>query len=714
MIEWLVRSLMMALLASFAGVVASTCDEGVCEPSAVDPFTWARLGERAGDVEAYLALEDEETRGLLSTLAPSLKEVKAEMEVWNSKYDKWYRTTLPEGSWDGTVLLDNDKAVVLNATTFCAPEQAGQMGVGSVAMCGGTVAMLLDCTGGERYDLYVGPRHAVVKVDTDCFWSMSLSPDGRALVYTKMTDAIGAQAGRAVALHIAEDGSTTEPQHVLGEGDVSLDYWVRSLSSSHFVVVEMPLMSTQVYIGAYDDFSLVQVSLPYSGDVVVGAVTDTFCPTPTYFAAGEDGWIVRVDGEGVATEAYAGVEGASVDGVWSCGCDAHPVARLRNFDGTTSLVQFTGERSWRTLRTSDNLVPAEEFWAGYGVGTLMRTSAASPLPVWETSGVAPPVECSLTCSAGRASLTCEDRGPDPFAVERGEIEGVPYYMVRPPVAPVGYLFEAYGAYGSTSRPSFAAYRLAMVALNYTLVQLNPRGSGIDRTSWSEGRGALKSKTFEDIAAVMRFFRDADPGVPTILHGWSAGGLAATATGLLYPELVDVVWGEAPFVDVTCAMRDPLDITSTYEAGEWSETCTASFDPMRLVKEADSESAPLMYIETSYEDIRVPCSQVARFGLMARAHSALPRLVIRARHGSHAAGHTDRARAETLTLVLHLVSEAKAKGPADEASADIVAIVAVTALVVLCVGACTWFACAERGRRRKVGEDGVPLVERAGE
>jgi len=695
---------------------AADCAEGVCTPSTADPFTWARHPDRVEDVKAYLALEDESTQEVLHRLGDTVASLRHDMDRWNRQYAV-YQTSFNGGaSWDGNLLRDRQQNVVLNASTFCRPDQSVQMGVGAVALAGGTVALLLDCTGGERYDLFVGPPAAIVKVDSDCFDTMSLSPDGRSLVYTRMTNLIGALGSHALALRVRADGTTTAPQRLPGVDDAAVDYAVFNLSPTHFFVLQSRSTWNEVYVGSYHDFSLVRVAPPGATRDVFTAVTDTFCESPSYFAASVHGGIARVDSAGQMSPAYAAVADARIDGVWSCGCNHHPIARLRNYtDASTRLVQFTSETTWRTLRTSDNLRSAGEFWAGYQVATIIRTADSQDLPMWELSGVVPPVACTVSCEAGHASLTCDERPSEPFAVERGAVEGVPYYLVRPPGETVGYIFEAYGAYGSTMRADFAAYRLAMVARNYTWVRMNPRGSGVSGTSWFEGRGAMKANTFADIASVIRSFRSADPAQPTVLHGWSAGGLAATATGLLYPDLVDVVWGEAPFVDVSCAMRDPEDMTSSYEVGEWSDTCTAPFDPMRLVAGADVHTAPLMYLETSYEDIRVPCSQVARFGLMARAHTSLRHLLIRTRHGSHAAGQPVVARAESLATVLYLINQTKALShtlvPA--ATIDVAAIVAVTALLFLCVGACTWLALMERSRRRALADDGIPLVRDEG-
>ena len=132
------------------------------------------------------------------------------------------------------------------------------------------------------------------------------------------------------------------------------------------------------------------------------------------------------------------------------------------------------------------------------------------------------------------------------------------------------LIEAYGAYGDSFEPEFAAHRIALLDRGFVHAVAHVRGGAELGQGWYEaGRLLHKQHSFDDFVDTTEFLvrEGVASGKKVFAQGASAGGLLmgviANQAGNLYRGIaLDV-----PFVDVVTTM---LDETIPLTANEWRQ------------------------------------------------------------------------------------------------------------------------------------------------
>jgi oligopeptidase B len=129
---------------------------------------------------------------------------------------------------------------------------------------------------------------------------------------------------------------------------------------------------------------------------------------------------------------------------------------------------------------------------------------------------------------------------------------------------------AYGAYGSTVRPSFSTMRLSLLDRGFSYAIAHVRGSDMLGHQWYlDGKLDKRMNTFNDFVDVAKYLvtqQYVAPGNISI-SGRSAGGELMGAVTIQAPELWCSVTLGVPFVDVLNTM---LDASLPLTPPEWSE------------------------------------------------------------------------------------------------------------------------------------------------
>lgn len=189
----------------------------------------------------------------------------------------------------------------------------------------------------------------------------------------------------------------------------------------------------------------------------------------------------------------------------------------------------------------------------------------------------------------------------------------------------GYLY-GYGSYEASFDPFFSVWRLSMLDRGVVYALAHPRGGGeLGRRWYEDGRLLAKPNTFNDFV---------DSGRHLVASGWVAPGRlaaeGASAGGLLIgaainqaPELFRVVHAEVPFVDVLTTITDPsLPLT----IGEWEEwgnplddpeiyACLKSYSPYDNIRPV---RYPAILATTSINDTRVSFVEAVKWTQRLRA------------------------------------------------------------------------------------------------
>lgn len=141
--------------------------------------------------------------------------------------------------------------------------------------------------------------------------------------------------------------------------------------------------------------------------------------------------------------------------------------------------------------------------------------------------------------------------------------------VRPDGSNPGFLY-GYGSYEVSIDPDFSALRLSMLDRGVVYALAHPRGGGeMGRAWYDDGKMLAKPNTFNDFVDCGRWLIDEGWVASDRLAaaGGSAGGLLIGAAVNQAPELFRAVHAAVPFVDALTTILDPaLPLT----VGEWEE------------------------------------------------------------------------------------------------------------------------------------------------
>jgi oligopeptidase B len=213
---------------------------------------------------------------------------------------------------------------------------------------------------------------------------------------------------------------------------------------------------------------------------------------------------------------------------------------------------------------------------------------------------------------------------------------------------------AYGSYGLSIPPTFAASRLPLLDRGVIYAIAHIRGGGELGEPWREqGRMLKKLNTFTDFIACAAYLtaqhytsRDR-----LVIQGGSAGGLLMGAVANMRPELFKAVIAQVPFVDVLTTMLDPSLPLTTSEYIEWGNpNDKAAYDYMQQYSPYDNVTAqayPAMLVKVSIHDSQVPYWEGAKLVAKLRAmktddHPLLLKVNFGAGHGG-ASGRYDALR-----------------------------------------------------------------------
>lgn len=173
------------------------------------------------------------------------------------------------------------------------------------------------------------------------------------------------------------------------------------------------------------------------------------------------------------------------------------------------------------------------------------------------------------------------------------------------------LLYAYGAYGSSSAPSFNAGVLSLLDRGFAYAIAHTRGgSELGRQWYEDGKLLRKKNSFTDFNDCARYLIETKYTSPATLYatGRSAGGLMMGAIVNLAPELYKGVVAGVPFVDIVTTMLDESIPLTTFEWDEWGNPAEKvyydymlSYSPYDQVK---AQRYPHLLVTASFWDSQV--------------------------------------------------------------------------------------------------------------
>jgi oligopeptidase B len=216
------------------------------------------------------------------------------------------------------------------------------------------------------------------------------------------------------------------------------------------------------------------------------------------------------------------------------------------------------------------------------------------------------------------------------------------------------LLHGYGAYGTTTEPTFNSGVLSLVDRGFVYAIAHVRGGQeMGRRWYDEGRMLRKLNSFHDFLdvaeeLVRRKFTAPDR---LVAAGGSAGGLLVGAAANMHPDLFRAIVADVPFVDVINTMVDPSLPLTAQEWEQWGNPANErEYRYMLQYSPYDNVAAqryPWMLVTTSLNDSQVmywePAKWVAR--LRATRLDANPLYLRTNMTGGHsgASGRYERIR-----------------------------------------------------------------------
>lgn len=213
------------------------------------------------------------------------------------------------------------------------------------------------------------------------------------------------------------------------------------------------------------------------------------------------------------------------------------------------------------------------------------------------------------------------------------------------------LLYGYGAYEIPLDPWFSVARLGLLDRGLVVAIAHVRGGGELGRSWYEqGRRRAKMTSVTDFVACADRLVEAGWVAPGRLaaEGGSAGGLLVGAAAMTAPERFAAVLAEVPFVDPLTSMLDPSAPLTVVERDEWGDPLAdpaayadiAAYSPYESVTE---RAYPALLATASLHDTRVsyaePAKWVARLRAVSRTDEQARPILLRT---EMSAGHGGRS------------------------------------------------------------------------
>lgn len=596
-----------------------------------DDYEWLRDKE-SPEVIAHLEAENSYTTAVTDHLKPLADTIFGEIKSHTQETDLsvpvrmggwWYFSRTVEGEQyavhvrvpyvAGAERPDPrpgeslpDEQVLLDGNAEAAGHDFFELSDLAVSHDGSRVAIGLDVTGDEIYDLTVRDAataevldDSVRRIGNGIVWSR----DGRHLFYTRRDD-----AWRAHEVWRHELGTSAEQDHlIIREDDEQFSLMIGESRDERWLIVmigsstttEAHLLDLAEPTGALQVVQPRVTGLDYDVEVDGDRILVVHNTSRVDFdlaqaplaTPGREHWVpVMTGGDG---DRILGVDAFADFVVVSMRHDGLRTLRLlpKGDDGTLGEPRaIPVEPQLHTLALGNNpeydtatvqlvlvswLTPDGVFDYSPGSGELTLLKAR------EVPGYQPELYVEE-----RLWVTAEDGARIPASLVRRR-------DVAADGSNPGYVY-GYGSYEMSFDPYFSAARLSLLDRGVVYVVAHIRGGGeLGRTWYDEGKLLAKRNTFTDFVAVSRALIErgwVDPD-RLVAEGGSAGGLLMGAVANLAPELYAAVHADVPFVDALTTILDP---TLPLTAGEWEEWGNPIEDP---------EVYAYMKSYTPYENIR---------------------------------------------------------------------------------------------------------------
>ena len=571
-----------------------------------DQWEWLRDKDSA-EVRAHLQAENVYTRARTAHLQPLVETlfgeikghvVETDVDVPVRKGDWWYYSRTAEGAQYAVHCRAPyvpgsarpvpvagepvpDEVVLLDENHEAGAHEFFELGGLEISPDGRLLALLVDVSGDERYDLQVRDLATGAVLDQsveDAHYGIAWSLDAGTVFYIRHDD-----AWRPHQIW----------RHVVG-GDPAQDVLVREETDPEFGI--------GFEVSRDDRWLIVEAESRSSSEVLLGDLSRP------------DAELVMVEPRSPGVEYSVEVDGDRI-------FVAHNLARA-DFDLAQAPAATPGREHWTAVLAFEDGERLEgvdafaDFVAvslrsgglptvrvlpkiGTGFGETIGVPTGSPLTVVRLGANAEYDERTLRLSMGSFLLPpsvlqfdpatgdvqllkqqdVPGYRPEDYLEERLWARGddgtqVPISLVRRhDVVADGSnpgLVYGYGSYEIPSDPRFSASRLSLLDRGVVFAVAHVRGGGeLGRRWWDEGKMLAKRNTFTDFVACSRALVDAGWVAPDRLaaEGGSAGGLLMGAVVNLAPDLYRAVHAAVPFVDALTTILDPsLPLT----VGEWQE------------------------------------------------------------------------------------------------------------------------------------------------
>ncbi|GAB3487998.1 S9 family peptidase [Flexivirga lutea] len=597
----------------------------------VDDFEWLRDKE-SPEVIAHLEAENAYTAAVTDRLKPLADTIFGEIKAHTRETDLsvpvrmgdwWYFTRTIEGEQYAVHVrvpyvasaerpdpqpgqpLPGEQ-VLLDGNAEAAGHDFFELSDLAVSHDGTRVAVGLDVTGGELYDLSVREVATGSVIDDDVrqigngvVWSI----DGRHLFYTRRDDAwrahevwrheLGTPADQDV-LVLRED----DEQFSLMIGESRDERWlivmIGSSTTTEAHLLDLtdptgPVRVVQPRVPGLDydvEVDGDRILVVHNADRVDFDLAEAPIATP-----GRDHWrtvMTGADGDRIlGVDAFAGFV----------------IVSMRH-DGLRTLRLLP--KAFDGILAEPRAIPVEPQLHSLALGNNPEY-VTDTVQLALTSWLTPSSVLDYAATSGELTLLKQRDVPgfDPqlYVEERLWVTAedgarIPVSLVRRRDVTAdgsnpGYIY-GYGSYEVSVDPYFSAARLSLLDRGVVYAVAHIRGGGeLGRSWYDDGKLLAKRNTFTDFVAVSRALIDLGWVHPDRLaaEGASAGGLLMGAVVNLAPELYAAVHADVPFVDALTTILDPsLPLT----AGEWEEWG----NPI-----ADAQVYAYMKSYTPYENIR---------------------------------------------------------------------------------------------------------------
>lgn len=242
--------------------------------------------------------------------------------------------------------------------------------------------------------------------------------------------------------------------------------------------------------------------------------------------------------------------------------------------------------------------------------------------------------CTLTSTFYPQLFSASEHTIEQWIVPAQDSTLVPLTIVRPNRAdgssPRPVLLSAYGAYGTSLSLDFNVEYPLLLRRGWALAFAHIRGGGDKGQVWHEAAiGPHRPSTsIADLEACCEALVASNLTSRDLLalRGGSAAGVPlGVLSAARSRDLFAAVALRAPFVDPLSALADETLPLTAHERREWGDAHASrregeilkAITPAGLVRKGADGRRPHMIIQTSYEDVRTPVWQVAKFAARTR-------------------------------------------------------------------------------------------------